>query len=132
MYPDLKEDPDLDALLAAVGHMPYAVILIAKSGESCGFTVPKLLEEWNRVGTDMISHSGCPEENMNRSISLSVKRDFVQQNPDALLLLRTLALLPAGTSIENLRHWLQISIRCLLLSVHFLMLLFCCKVKDIP
>ena len=42
---------------------------------------------------------------MNRSISLSIERDFVQQDPDALLLLSTLSLLPAGTSRTNLRWW---------------------------
>ncbi len=105
VYPDSKEDPDVDTLIAAVGHMPYAVVLMAKSGETCDFTAKALLEEWKQAGTTMISHSGFPEENMNRSISLSVNRDFVKQNPDALLLLQTLALLPVGTSMDNLRQW---------------------------
>jgi tetratricopeptide (TPR) repeat protein len=105
VYPDSKEDPDVDALIAAVGHMPYAVVLMAKSGETCDFTAKMLLEEWKQAGTEMISHSGSPEEDMNRSIGLSVNRNFVQQNPDALLLLQTLALLPVGTSMDNLRQW---------------------------
>jgi hypothetical protein len=37
VYPDSEGDPDVPTLLAAVGHMPYAVILMAKSGETCGF-----------------------------------------------------------------------------------------------
>jgi len=105
VYPDSKEDPDVDALIAAVGHMPYAVVLMAKSGETCDFTAKMLLEEWKQAGTKMISHSGSPEEDMNRSIGLSVNRHFVQQNPDALLLLQILALLPVGTSMDNLRQW---------------------------
>jgi hypothetical protein len=106
-YPFSKQDSDVDELLAAVGHMPYAVVLMAKSGETCESTARELLEEWKQAGTEMISHSGSPEENMNRSISLSVNRDFVQQNADALLLLQTLAFLPAGASKDNLCGGLQ-------------------------
>jgi len=54
----------------------------------------------NLVGTAMISHSSSPEDNLNHSISLSVDRDFVRQDPDALLSLGTLSLLPAGTNLR--------------------------------
>jgi len=104
-YPRSGRDLDLDALLESVGHMPYAVMLMAKSGETCGYSAKDLLEEWKRAGTDMISHSGSPEDDMNRSISLSVNRDFVQRNSDARLLLQTLSLLPAGTSKDNISRW---------------------------
>ena len=104
-YPRSGQDLDLDALLESVGHMPYAVMLMAKSGETCEYSAKDLLEEWKRAGTDMISHSGSPEDDMNRSISLSVNRDFVQRNSDAKLLLQMLSLLPAGTSKVNLSRW---------------------------
>jgi len=104
-YPRSGQDLDLDALLESVGHMPYAVMLMAKSGETCGYSAKDLLEEWKQAGTDMISHSGSPEDDMNRSISLSVNRDFVQRNSDAKLLLQTLSLLPAGTSKDNISRW---------------------------
>jgi len=42
---------------------------------------------------------------MNRSISLSVDSEFVKQDPDALLLLAILSLLPAGTTKQNLYWW---------------------------
>ena len=108
-YPKSKQDPGVDELLMTLGHcnMPYAVMLMAKVGRRSRSSARDLLEEWKRAGTEMVSHLGSPEDNMNRSISLSVNRNFVQQNPDAVLLLATLSLLPAGTTRENLRWWAQ-------------------------
>jgi len=105
MYPKSIADPDVDSLLAALGHMPFAVTLMAKLGKKSRSLVKELHGEWSEVGTEMPSHSSSPENNMNRSISLSVDRDFVQQDTDALLLLSTLCLLPAGTSRANLCWW---------------------------
>ncbi len=105
MYPKSIADPDVDSLLAALGHMPFAVTLMAKLGKKSRSLAKELHGEWSEVGTEMLSHSSSPENNMNRSISLSVDRDFVQQNTDALLLLSTLCLLPAGTSRANLCWW---------------------------
>ena len=42
---------------------------------------------------------------MNRSIGLSVESDLVKRNPNAVLLLAILSLLPAGTTKENLHWW---------------------------
>jgi len=58
-------------------------------------------EEWSRLGTNMVSDQ--IEGNLNRSISLSVDSNYVQQNSDALALLATLSLLPAGMSVRYLR-----------------------------
>jgi len=43
--------------------------------------------------------------NLNRSISYSVDGNYVRKNPDALTLLATLSLLPAGTSVRHLHWW---------------------------
>jgi len=53
----------------------------------------------------MWSHDGSLESGMNKSISLSVDSDFVKGDPDALYLLATLSMLPAGTSRKNLIYW---------------------------
>ena len=105
IYPKSKDDPDVDGLLVALGYLPFAVTLMAKLGRKGRSSAKVLLNEWSQVGTGMISRSSSPEDNMNRSISLSVDRDFVQRDPDAMLLLSTLSLLPAGTSRMNLRWW---------------------------
>jgi hypothetical protein len=98
--PSSKVDPDVDRLLAVLGHMPFAVTLMANLGKREKSTANKLLETWYTSGTDMLSVSNSPEKSMNRSISLSVDSEFVKQDPGALLLLAILSLLPAGTTTE--------------------------------
>jgi len=103
--PSSKDDLDVDRLLAAMGHMPFAVALMANLGKRGRSTAQELLEMWYTSGTDMLSIANSSEKSMNRSISLSVDSEFVQQDPDALVLLAILSLLPAGTTKQNLRWW---------------------------
>ena len=103
--PNSKDDPDVDRLLAALGHMPFAVTLMANLGKRGKSTANELLETWYTSGTDMLSVTRSPEKSMNRSISLSVDSEFVKQDPDALLLLAILSSLPAGTTKQNLCWW---------------------------
>ena len=103
--PRWKDDRDLDKLLDALGCMPFAVTLMANLGSESQSTASELLEEWLSIGPDMLSPKDSPENNMNRSISLSVDSPSVANDEDALRLLATLSLLPAGTTRENLRYW---------------------------
>ena len=103
--PSSKNDPNVDRLLAALGHMPFAVTLMANLGKRGKSTANELLEMWYISGTDMLSVRNSPEKSMNRSISLSVDSEFVKQDPNALPLLAILSLLPAGTTKQNLRWW---------------------------
>jgi len=103
--PSSKNDPNVNRLLAALGHMPFAVTLMANLGKRGKSTANELLETWYASGTDMLSVRNSPEKSMNRSISLSVDSEFVKQDPDALLLLAILSLLPGGTTTQNLRWW---------------------------
>jgi tetratricopeptide (TPR) repeat protein len=103
--PSSKDDPDVDRLLAVLGHMPFAVTLMANLGKRGRSTANELLKTWYTSGTDMLSVTNSHEKSMNRSISLSVDSEFVKQDPDALLLLAILSLLPAGTTKQNLRWW---------------------------
>jgi len=103
--PSSKNDPDVDRLLAVLGHMPFAVTLMANLGKRGKSTANELLETWYTSGTDMLSVTNSPEKSMNRSISLSVDSEFVKQDPDALPLLAILSLLPAGTTKQNFRWW---------------------------
>jgi hypothetical protein len=108
--PSSKNDPDVDRLLAALGHMPFAVTLMANLGKRGKYNAKELLETWYASGTDMLSVTKSPEKSLNRSISLSVDSELVKEDPDALLLLAILSLLPAGTTKENL-HWWATSIK---------------------
>ena len=101
--PSSKDDPDVGRLLTALGHMPFAVTLMANLGMEGKSTAKELFDAWIESGPDILSDS--PEQSMNRSISLSVESDLVKQNPNAIILLAILSLLPAGTTKENLRWW---------------------------
>jgi tetratricopeptide (TPR) repeat protein len=103
--PSSKNDPDVDRLLAVLGHMPFAITLMANLGKRGKSTANELLKTWYASGTDMLSVTHSPEKSMNRSISLSVDSEFVKQDPDALLLLAILSLLPGGTTKQNLCWW---------------------------
>ncbi|KDR71112.1 hypothetical protein GALMADRAFT_75409, partial [Galerina marginata CBS 339.88] len=101
--PSSKDDPDLVRLLGVLGHMPFAVSLMARLAEDAHSTAKDLLAAWSESGPDLLSNN--PEQSMNRSISLSVDSDLVQRTPEAVLLLAVLSLLPAGTTKENLQWW---------------------------
>ena len=101
--PDSENDPDVARLLTALGYMPFAVTLMAKLGVESHTSAKDLLDEWSESGPDILSND--PEQNINRSIRLSVESDVVKRNPNAILLLAILSLLPAGTTKENLRWW---------------------------
>ena len=103
LNPGNCHDPDVDSLLAAVGHLPFAIALMANRGAQSQSSAEFLLEEWSQLGTNMVSDE--VEGNFNRSISLSVDGNYVRKNSDALALLATLSLLPAGTSVRHLRWW---------------------------
>ncbi|KAJ7136150.1 hypothetical protein C8R44DRAFT_729640 [Mycena epipterygia] len=91
-------DEKLDELLRVIGHIPLAITLMAADGKRSRASPKDLLEEWGKAGTDMISR-------MDRTISLSVNREVVTSNPAALTLLAVLSMLPAGTTVDNLRWW---------------------------
>lgn len=101
--PDSENDPDVEALLATLGHMPFAVTLMANLGKQGQSTARELLNAWSKFGPDILP--GQDEQSMNRSISLSVYGSLVKQNPNANLLLKILSLLPAGTTKDNLSWW---------------------------
>ncbi|PPQ84114.1 hypothetical protein CVT26_013224, partial [Gymnopilus dilepis] len=103
IYPASKNDPNVSQLLRSLGHMPFAVTLMANLGKEAHWTSKDLLEAWLECGPDMFSDN--PEQSMTRSISLSVDSDLVKQNPNALRLLSILSLLPAGTTVEHLHWW---------------------------
>ena len=101
--PDAKDDPDVGRLLRSLGYMPFAVTLMANLGKEAYLTAKVLLDAWLECGPDMFSDN--PEQSIARSISLSVDSYLVKQNPNALLLLSVLSLLPGGTTRENLSWW---------------------------
>jgi len=101
--PGSENDPDVAPLLATLGHMPFAITLMAKLGVEGQSTAKELLDAWSESGPDILSND--LEQSMNRSIGLSVESNLIKRNPDATILLTILSLLPAGTTKENLHWW---------------------------
>ncbi|KIJ33179.1 hypothetical protein M422DRAFT_52515 [Sphaerobolus stellatus SS14] len=98
-------DVDLNRLLTTLGHMPFAVTLMAKLTRESRTNAKELLDDSEHAGTGMLSGSDDRERSMNRSISLSVDSKLVKQDPDALPLLAALSMLPAGTTRNHLHWW---------------------------
>ena len=103
IYPDSENDCDVGILLCVLGHMPFAVTLMARLAKEGRSTAEELLSAWSKCGPDILPDHY--EQSMNRSISLSVNSYVMRQNPQALLLLKILSYLPAGTTKATLRWW---------------------------
>ena len=103
IYPDSENDPDVGKLLGILGHMPFAVALIARLAKEGLSTAKELISAWSKNGPDILPDHH--EQNINRSISLSIDSSLMKKNPQALLLLNILSCLPAGTSKATLRWW---------------------------
>ncbi|KAJ7436117.1 hypothetical protein FB451DRAFT_1455156 [Mycena latifolia] len=96
IYPDAAVEK-LDELLEAVGHVPLAITLMAADGKHLKVSPEELLEEWKQT-------SGLAS-NVDRIIGMSMNREVTRKNPQVFALLAVIAMLPAGTSGNNLRWW---------------------------
>ena len=103
IYPESESDSDVGTLLNVLGHMPFAITLMARLAKEGRSTAKELLSAWSEYGPDILPDHH--EQSMNRSISLSVDSYLMKQNSKALLLLKTLSCLPAGTPKATLRWW---------------------------
>ena len=103
IYPDSENDCDVGRLLCVLGYMPFAVALMARLAKEGQSTAEELLFAWSKDGPDILPDHH--EQSMNRSIILSVDSNLMRQNPQALLLLKILSCLPAGTTKATLHWW---------------------------
>ena len=106
IHPESQNDPDVGRLLSLLGHMPFAVTLMANLAKQGQSSARDLVFAWSKFGPDILPNHH--EQSMNRSISLSVDSYLMRQNPQALLLLKILSFLPAGTTKANLCWWLPV------------------------
>ncbi|KAJ7801710.1 hypothetical protein B0H14DRAFT_1673971 [Mycena olivaceomarginata] len=97
------DGPELDEFLTSIGHIPLAITLTAASSGRLGSSPDDLLREWGKAGTAMMS--GNEKQSMDKTIGLSMEREAVKSNPQALTLLAILAMLPAGTIGNHLDWW---------------------------
>ena len=103
IHPDSENDPDVGRLLCVLGYMPFAVTLMARLAKEGLSMAKELISAWSEKGPDILPEHH--EQNMNRSISLSVDSSLIKQNPHARLLLNILSCLPAGTAKATLYWW---------------------------
>ena len=106
IHPESENDPNVGRLLSLLGHMPFAVTLMANLAKQGQSSAEELLVAWSKFGPDILPNH--LEQSMNRSIGLSVDSYLMRQNPQAILLLKILSFLPAGTTKTNLRWWLPV------------------------
>jgi tetratricopeptide (TPR) repeat protein len=93
-------DPLLDGLLAEVGHLPLAVVLLAAQAE--GTPLATVRHRWRQERTAMLRRPGADprEASLEASISLSVASPRLTD--DARRLASLLALLPDGMADDDL------------------------------
>ena len=103
LCPTARDHPALDPLLDALGHMPYAVTLLAKQSVKSGLPPDVLLEEWQKLGPNSLS--GQLKKRMNTSIEFSVESRSMYEDPNAQTLLAILSQLPNGTTSKHLKWW---------------------------
>ncbi|KAJ7689934.1 hypothetical protein B0H17DRAFT_1180043 [Mycena rosella] len=99
------EDSDgkiVDKLLALTDHLPLAISLMANlvSSEGC----ETVLERWQSEKTSLLSEGIDKLSNLDKSIMLSVSSARMASNPNALMLLSILSILPSGISSSDLEH----------------------------
>jgi tetratricopeptide (TPR) repeat protein len=98
--PTAGNDPKLDELLNVMGHLPYAVTLMATLGKRSLSSPERLLKRWNETGTGMLSKA---QDGMDHSIELSLQ--FVANSRNAIMLLQVLSMLPVGLEHSHLDFW---------------------------
>ncbi len=78
---------------------------MARLGKSSASMPEALLKDWREDGPGMLSSDGGMEDNISRSIGLSMNSKAIAKNVPAHILLATLAMLPAGTTHSGLDRW---------------------------
>ncbi|KAJ7596255.1 hypothetical protein C8J56DRAFT_397504 [Mycena floridula] len=102
-----REDQKLSELLEMLGNMPLAVKLMARQGKSTGCTVEELMKSYSKIGTAMLgpSEGSDPQNSVSISISMSLDNSQIKLEPNAVVLLCRISLLPTGTSFQTLQIW---------------------------
>jgi tetratricopeptide (TPR) repeat protein len=96
-----RSDPLLEALLASVGHLPLALVLLAAQAE--GVPLSNLWHRWQREKSRLLRRAGGGTPATSLEVSISLSLDSPRLTPEARGLAALLALLPDGMAAEDLR-----------------------------
>jgi len=99
--PEVIGDPHLDDLLKALDCVPLAVTIIA-SLSTLGETPLELIGRFKSERSSMIYISNERLQSIDCSVSLSLTTPQMKANPEALILLEILSMLPGGAKVERL------------------------------
>jgi len=98
---NFETDDRLDDLLAAIDYVPLAIMLIAHASES----EPNLENVWHRwqaEHTAMLKRAGGADKMTNIEVSYEFSLNSPRRTPEALRLLKLLAMLPSGLATRDL------------------------------
>ncbi|KAJ7600604.1 hypothetical protein C8J56DRAFT_880270 [Mycena floridula] len=95
-----EDDPNIDALLAAVDCVPLAVVLLAALAETDSTEI--LLLRWKDEHTTLLTRIPDRRSSLDISIKISIDSPRIQAVPEAISLLALMSLLPDGTQIRHL------------------------------
>ncbi|KAG6905567.1 hypothetical protein DXG01_001954 [Tephrocybe rancida] len=104
-HPKGNEDPGLPSLLELIGHMPLAVMLMAKFAASNGLSAKDIAEEYKARGTAVMGQGLDAMTSMDVCIGMSLNSPRMTAHPEAFELLCAISMLPAGTSYQTLSKW---------------------------
>ncbi|KAG6905190.1 hypothetical protein DXG01_004356, partial [Tephrocybe rancida] len=104
-HPKGNEDPEIPGLLELIGHMPLAVMLMAKFAASNNLSAKDAAEEYKVCGTAVLGQGLDAKTSMDICIGVSVNSPRMTAHPEAFELLCAIAMLPAGTSYQTLSKW---------------------------
>jgi tetratricopeptide (TPR) repeat protein len=95
-----RSDPLLESLLASVGHLPLALVLLAAQAE--GAPLSNLWNRWQQEKSRLLQRAGGGTPATSLEVSISLSLDSPRLTPEARRLAALLALLPDGMAAEDL------------------------------
>ena len=101
--PDAEDDANLDTLLTAVDCVPLAVTLMATVGMSETTSPTLLLERWRTERTELLHLTDDRLKSVERSILISLSSSTIVANPESVVLLAILSMLPGGARRDRLK-----------------------------
>jgi tetratricopeptide (TPR) repeat protein len=95
-------DPLLEPLLASVGHLPLALVLLGAQAE--GVPLSNIWHRWQHEKSRLLRRAGGGTPATSLEVSISLSLDSPRLTPEARGLAALLAPLPDGMAAEDLRE----------------------------
>lgn len=97
-----RDDPDLKALIRDCDGLPIAIRLLSRLA-TVGLPLSDLRKQWAEERSQLLSQGLSRHDNLAISLNLSLSHPSLVKNEDAWNVLRVLAPLPEGCSLNGLR-----------------------------